>query len=248
MGKSAVYCNLHVKNFNWTISTYKTYLEKLFVNSMNLKNTKYNRGSILYSNLDWTSCEITTFLTKNIKSYLMNQPCDEWSWCIDSGNELRYHLKPIVDFDGPNPLMQSLVHVWLVAVVEQQSQEPKSILQRASFWQWYRLDETFQCRNSVGRDGRRVQRRLRFRLSWLLLPVEETCLKIHDCPSMPRLVPVAVVLRRGRVVHQDGLDGVLHDAVEVFLPLSELEVTSGQKLSRIVFLFLQRIVSFSFFR
>ena len=124
----------------------------------------------------------------------MNQPSDEGSRGVDPGDELRDDLKPIVDLDGPHTLVQRLVHVGLVTVVEEQRQEPKGVLQRAALRQRDGLDETFQGRNGVGRYHGGTQHGLCFRLSrqrllLLLLPVEETRLKVHDCPSMPPFVP-----------------------------------------------------------
>merc|ERR1712079_647830 len=56
---------------------------------------------------------------------LVNKPAYQWPWGVDSRNELRYHLQPIVDLDGANTLMKGLVHVRLVTVVEQERQKPQ---------------------------------------------------------------------------------------------------------------------------
>ena len=80
----------------------------------------------------------------------------------------------------------------------------------------------------------------------VLLTVEETRLEVHDCPGMPRFVPIAVIFGGGRVVRQDGGDRLFPDAVEVFLPLAHLEVTSCQKLTALALFFLQRLIAFGF--
>lgn len=79
----------------------------------------------------------------------MNQPSDEGPGGVDPSDELRDDLQPVVDLDGPHPLVQRLVHVRLVAVVEEQRKEPQGVLQRAALRQRDGLDETFQGRNGV---------------------------------------------------------------------------------------------------
>ena len=112
-----------------------------------------------------------------------------------------------------------------MSVVKEKCKQSQSVLQWAALGQRDGPDEAFEGRNGIVRNGLRTQRRLIFLLARLnglltgddrlvlLLPVEETCLKVHDCPSMPRLVPVAVVLRRCSVVRQDGRDRFLLNAV-----------------------------------
>ena len=59
---------------------------------------------------------------------LVNKPADQRPGGVDSCNELRDNLQPIVDLDGANALMQGLLHVRLVSVVEQEGQQPQRVL------------------------------------------------------------------------------------------------------------------------
>ena len=43
----------------------------------------------------------------------MNEPANKRPWRVDPGDELRDDLKPVVDFDYSNTLVQRFVHVGL---------------------------------------------------------------------------------------------------------------------------------------
>ena len=101
---------VHFEHFSKSFCKIATKIVSTFHN-MIFKKT----GFLMFPYLEWSDFGYLQRLSIifHLNFYLMNQSSNEWPRCVNSCNQLRDHLKPVVHLNDLYTLVQSFVHVRL---------------------------------------------------------------------------------------------------------------------------------------